>query len=129
MTRTSGSSIVTKSRQVIDVITEAHRPLIFSEIVEKTGFVKSSCHRILAILQGEQLVEYDPLSRTYRSGHRLQKWARAVWNRADITQAASPAVWVKLNRTAGVSGLAISGRPVLQKTVLTSGNLMRISSI
>lgn len=89
MTRSTGSSIVTKSRQVIDALTEAHRPLSFSEIVEQTGFVKSSCHRILAILQGEQLIEYDKQSRTYRSGQRLQKWARAVWNRADIQQAAS----------------------------------------
>lgn len=89
MTRSTGSSIVTKSRQVIDAITQAHRPLSFSEIVEHTGFVKSSCHRILAILQGEQLIEYDKQSRTYRSGPRLHKWARAVWNRADIQQAAS----------------------------------------
>ena len=89
MSRTVGSSIITKSGQVIDVLTQAHRPLKFSEIVERTGFVKSSCHRILAILQSEQLVEYDTQSRSYRSGARLHKWARAVWNRADIQQAAS----------------------------------------
>jgi len=90
MSRPAGSSIITKSHLVIDVITAAHRPLNFSQIVEATGFVKSSCHRILAILQGEQMIEYDKRSRTYRSGPRLQKWARAVWTRADIHQVASP---------------------------------------
>ncbi len=92
MTRTTGSSIVTKSGHVIDAITQAHRPLKFSEIVARTGFVKSSCHRILSVLQGEHLIEYDAHSRTYRSGPRLQQWARAVWNRADIQQAASTAM-------------------------------------
>ena len=89
MARASGSSIITKSNLVLDVVTSAHRPLGFSEIVEGTGIVKSSCHRILAILQVEHLIEFDRRTRTYRSGHRLQKWARAVWNRADIQQAAN----------------------------------------
>jgi DNA-binding IclR family transcriptional regulator len=88
MRRSSGSSIVTKSGQVIDALTQAHRPLRFAEIVAQTGFVKSSCHRILAVLQGEHLIEYDKQSQTYRPGPRLQKWARSVWNRADIQQAA-----------------------------------------
>ncbi len=88
MGRASGSSIVTKSCQVIDALTQSHRPMRFSEIVEQTGFVKSSCHRILAVLQGEQLIEYDKRTQTYRPGSRVQNWARTVWNRADIQQAA-----------------------------------------
>ncbi len=90
MSRAPGSSIIAKSSQVIDVITAAHRPLSFSEIVAGTGLVKSSCHRILAVLQGEHMIDYDKRTRIYRSGPRLQKWARAVWNRADIQQAAGP---------------------------------------
>ncbi len=89
MSRPSGSSIVSKSHLVIDVITGAHRPLSFTEVVEQTGIVKSSCHRILAILIGEHMIEYDQRTRTYRSGPRLQKWARAVWNRSDIQGAAT----------------------------------------
>jgi DNA-binding IclR family transcriptional regulator len=90
MSRASGSSIIEKSNLVLDVVTSAHRPLGFSEIVKGTGIVKSSCHRILAILQGERLIDFDKHTRTYRSGHRLQTWARVVWNRADIQQAANP---------------------------------------
>ena len=90
MSRSPGSSIVSKSHSVIDVITAAHRPLTFSEIVARTGIVKSSCHRILAVLIGENLIDYDKRTRTYRSGPRLHTWARAVWNRADIQEAARP---------------------------------------
>ncbi|MEO9825872.1 MAG: IclR family transcriptional regulator [Paracoccaceae bacterium] len=89
MSRNSESSIVTKCGQVIDILSASRRPLAFSEIVQRTGFVKSSCHRILAVLQGEEMIEYDKASRTYRTGKRLQKWARATWNRADIQQTAS----------------------------------------
>ena len=89
MSRNSESSIVTKCGQIIDVLSAARRPLAFSDIVERTGFVKSSCHRILAVLQGEEMIEYDKANRTYHTGPRLQKWARATWNRADIQQVAS----------------------------------------
>ncbi len=88
MSRTSESSIVTKCALVMDTLTRARQPLAFSEIVSETGFVKSSCHRILAVLQGEGLVAYDPVSRTYRSGDRLQAWARAALRRTDLQQAA-----------------------------------------
>lgn len=88
MSRTSESSIVTKCALVMDVLTGARRPLAFSEIVAETGFVKSSCHRILAVLQSEELIAYDKASRTYRKGERLQSWAKAALRRTDLQQAA-----------------------------------------
>lgn len=89
MSRQAESSIVTKCGQILDVVTRARRPLAFSDIVERTGFVKSSCHRILAVLQGENLVSYDKPSRTYRAGPRLLRWARGTWHSSDIQQVAS----------------------------------------
>lgn len=89
MGRSTESSIVTKCAIVMDVLSDARQPLAFSEIVESTGFVKSSCHRILAVLQGEGLIDYDKPSRTYRTGARLHQWARSAWRRIDLQQVAS----------------------------------------
>lgn len=88
MSRTAESSIVTKCAQIIDLLTKARKPMGFSEIVSGTGFVKSSCHRLLAVLQGERLVAYDTENRVYKCGPRLQEWTRAVWRRADLQDAA-----------------------------------------
>ncbi|WP_282095405.1 IclR family transcriptional regulator [Epibacterium ulvae] len=89
MGRPTESSIVTKCAIVMDVLSEARQPLAFSEIVDRTGFVKSSCHRILAVLLGEQLISYDKPSRTYRTGARLHQWARSAWRRIDLQQVAA----------------------------------------
>lgn len=89
MPRSSDSSIVAKCARVMDILTHAKRPLVFSEIVAETGFVKSSSHRILAVLQGERLVAYDKDKRTYEPGLRFQDWARAGFHRADLQQAAA----------------------------------------
>lgn len=83
------SSIVTKCAIVMDIISHARSPLSFSEIIQKTGFVKSSTHRILAVLQGEKLIEYDKKNRNYRTGPRLRDWARHSWRRIDLQETAN----------------------------------------
>ena len=89
MGRTSESSIVTKCALVLDVLTQSRRPLGFSDIAARTSFAKSSCHRILSVLQSEQLVEYDKASREYRPGRRIDLWTRASFRRRDLQDAAS----------------------------------------
>lgn len=101
MGRSAESSIVTKCAQVMDILSSARKPLVFSDIVEQTGFVKSSCHRILAVLQSELLVEYDKSSKTYRTGKRLRQWARFAWLGNDLQQLSVEAV----NRISDSTGL------------------------
>lgn len=84
MTRTSESSIVAKCAQVIDILSNARRPLGFKEITETSGMVKSSAHRILSVLLSEDLVEYDKTNKVYRVGSRLNAWGRAIWRRLDM---------------------------------------------
>jgi DNA-binding IclR family transcriptional regulator len=74
----------------MDVLADARTPMAFSEIAERTGFVKSSCHRILAVLAGEKLIEYDARTRTYKTGERLRNWSRSAWRRIDLQEIASP---------------------------------------
>jgi DNA-binding IclR family transcriptional regulator len=89
MGRATESAIVSKCALLMDVLSQARDPLVFSEIVEQTGFVKSSCHRILAVLQGEGLVAYDKKTRTYYTGPRLHQWARSAWRKIDLQHIAA----------------------------------------
>jgi DNA-binding IclR family transcriptional regulator len=107
LARSTDSSIVTKCAMVMDVLSQARQPLAFSEIVQATGFVKSSCHRILAVLQGETLVAYDQKSRTYMPGPRLHEWARSAWRRVDLQQAAAPEMADLSDRTAMNTALSV----------------------
>jgi DNA-binding IclR family transcriptional regulator len=84
MARASESSIVAKCAAVIDVLSNARRPLGFKEVTESSGLVKSSAHRILSVLLSEDLVEYDPLKKVYRVGPRLNAWGRAIWRGMDM---------------------------------------------
>jgi DNA-binding IclR family transcriptional regulator len=82
--RTSESSIVAKCAMVIDILSNARRPLGFKEITETSGMVKSSAHRILSVLLSEELVAYDQSRKVYRVGPRLTAWGRAVWRQLDV---------------------------------------------
>lgn len=107
MSRPTESSIVAKCGQIIDIIIAARRPLAFSDIVAQTGFVKSSCHRVLAVLQGEELIAYDKTARTYRTGPRLHAWTQATWSNTDLQQIAGPAMEDLADRTRMNTALSI----------------------
>lgn len=83
MTRSSESSIVAKCALIVDILSNARRPLGFKEITESSGMVKSSTHRILSVLLSEGLVEFDKANKVYRVGPRLNAWSRAVWRQLD----------------------------------------------
>lgn len=88
LSKPPASSIVSKCARLMDVLASSRSPMTFTQIVESTGFVKSSCHRLLAVLVGERLVTYDKSTRTYRTGERLNEWSRLVWRRADLQEVA-----------------------------------------
>lgn len=80
------SSIVVKCVEVLDVLSESQSPLSYSDIVAKTGFSKSSAHRILTILMTENLLQFDEATRSYSLGPKLVDWARAAWQKTDLQQ-------------------------------------------
>ena len=84
MARASESSIVAKCAQVIDILSNARKPLGFKEITETSGMVKSSAHRILSVLLSEEMVEYDKAQKVYRVGSRVNAWSRAIWRQLDV---------------------------------------------
>lgn len=107
VTRPKESSIVAKCARIMDVISQARQPLPFSDIVARTGFVKSSCHRVLAVLQAEDMVTYDRQSRMYFTGARLRSWARSSWVRTDVQDVAVPAMDALSEKTGMNAALSI----------------------
>ncbi len=114
MSRSTGSSIVHKCTCIVDVLTEARKPLAFAQIVDATGFVKSSAHRLLAVLLSEQMVEYDPQSRTYSAGSRISQWAKSSWLHADLQALATP----ELERLCDISEMNVNLSVLDQNSIL-----------
>ncbi len=84
------SSIVSKCTEVLDILANAGRPLSFTDIQQRSGMVKSSTHRILAVLTSEGLAEQDARTKAYRLGPRLIGWALTAWRSTDLLQIAEP---------------------------------------
>ena len=110
------SSIVSKCVRVIDLVVANKSAPSFSEIVEQSGYAKSSVHRILGILQHEGLVEFDRQTRTYRLGPKTMRWASSSWQNADIQRAAD-GLLEALSRTSG-SNVALAIRDGFQALYL-----------
>lgn len=86
------SSIVAKCAIVLDIVSDARRPLGFKDIIKLSGLARSSAHRILAILINENLIDYDKANRIYRYGPRLNRWARGAWMRIDLHESSASAM-------------------------------------
>lgn len=102
MGREVQSSIVEKSVAVMDLLAQTHKKLSYSEIVVATGFNKSSTHRILAILIGQQLIQFDEREKSYTVGPKLVSWARAAWQKTDLSQIENQDL-IKLSELTGMN--------------------------
>ena len=89
MATISESSIVTKCGLVLDIFSEARRPLKFKDIATQSGLARSTTHRILTILINENLVTYDKVNKIYQYGPRLNRWARGAWMRIDLHESSA----------------------------------------
>ncbi|NNE79713.1 MAG: IclR family transcriptional regulator [Silicimonas sp.] len=78
------SSIVQKVLTLLTVISEAQKPLTFSEVVKKSGLNKSTIHRLLAICTEEKMVRYDPEHKVYLLGPRVFDLVKSANSGFDI---------------------------------------------
>lgn len=119
------SSIVHKLLALLSVISEAQKPLTFSDIVEKTGLNKSTIHRLLAIGVEETVLRYDSQKKVYLLGPRVFDMVRNAYNGYDIQEIALDEM-IRLrglfdaNVTVGLPG----GRDVIYLRVLESSQSM-----
>lgn len=88
-TPSNQSSVVSKCTLVLGLLAKAGQPVGFADIVERSGLVKSSAHRIMAILVTEGLVEHDAQNKTYRLGPKLISWAMTAWRGMDLQKVAA----------------------------------------
>ncbi len=78
------SSIVQKLMSVVTVISAAHKPLTFSELVRETGLNKSTLHRLISIGMSEDLIQYDKSSKVYLLGPKVFDLVRNAYTGYDI---------------------------------------------
>lgn len=102
MSRELQSSIVDKCAKVLDLLAKSQNSINFTDIVSATQFTKSSTHRILTVLLGEQMLGYDDQTKTYHLGPRLVNWARAAWQKTDLQQI-SDAELIELRERTGMN--------------------------
>lgn len=124
------SSIVHKLLALLSVISDAKKPLTFSEIVEKTGLNKSTIHRLLSIGVEENVLRFDKQKKVYLLGPRIFDLVRNAYSGYDIQEIALDEM-VRLQRlldvniTIGVpSGLEVVYLRVLESSQAL-GNLQR----
>ena len=119
------SSIVHKLLALLSVISEAQKPLSFSEVVVKTSLNKSTAHRLLAIGVEERMLRFDSQRKVYLLGPRVFDLVRNAYNGYDI-QAVALDEMIRLhdlldaNVTLGVPG----GHEVIYLRVLESQRSM-----
>lgn len=102
MSRELQSSIVDKCTRVLDTLSGSQNAMSFTDLVDSTGFTKSSTHRIIAILLGEQMLAYEERTKSYTLGPRVLNWARAAWQKTDLQQI-SDADLIELREKTGVN--------------------------
>ncbi len=119
------SSIVQKLLGVLTVISEAQKPMTFSEVVQTTGLNKSTIHRLLAIGVEERMLRYDNHRKVYMLGPRVFDLVRNAYSGYDIQSIAMDEM-IRLydlydaNVTLGVPG----GHDVIYLRIIESQNSM-----
>lgn len=78
------SSIVQKVLVLLTAISEAQKPMTFSDIVRKCRLNKSTVHRVLAICAEEKMVRYDEQRKVYFLGSRIFDLVKNAYSGFDI---------------------------------------------
>ncbi|KHQ51711.1 IclR family transcriptional regulator [Mameliella alba] len=119
MGRELQSSIVDKCANVLDVLAGSQNTMSFTELVDSTGFTKSSTHRIITILLGEGMLAQDDRTKAYTLGPRVLGWARAAWQKTDLQQISD----AELMELRDITGLNVA------VSILTDESIMFIRTI
>lgn len=84
------STTLSKCLTILDCLARSKRPLTYTDILENTGFAKSTGYRLISILVNEQLIHFDPESRAYRIGYRILELAAQGLDSFDLRKVAAP---------------------------------------
>jgi len=103
-------SSLEKSLDILEFFSHDKKELSFSEIVKKTGFPKSTTHRILNILVSRKYLSFDSNSKRYSIGIRLFELG---------------SLFISSNSN-NIISIAI---PVIEKLVLETGYTVLLASL
>lgn len=78
------SSIVAKILKLLTIISDAPKPLTFSELVTASGMNKSTIHRLLGICTEEGMVQFDHQRKAYLLGPKVFDLVRNAYGGYDI---------------------------------------------
>ena len=87
----TGSLSLPSMQNITDnTLAEAKQPLSLQEIAMRTGYAKSTVHRLLATLRTYDIIEQSPLDGRYLLGIHLFELGCSVSNKWDVTTVAKP---------------------------------------
>ena len=88
--RDEGVKSLTKLMRVLDSFSTTDRALSMSEICQRTGYPKSTTHRLLASLRKAGLLDQDGDRDRYRLGLKLFELGNTVLANMDLHREARP---------------------------------------
>lgn len=92
MTDAAQSTVLVKSTQILNAVSDASKALRFKDIQRATGLSNSTLNRLLGDLLSLGLLHHDPEGASYSIGPRLIGWAHRAWQDLPIRQAAGPSL-------------------------------------
>ena len=93
------SGSIARAAEVVDALGAAPRGATLAEVAARTGFTKTTAHRVLGALRDVGWAVQDPAARTWRLGHRLGRLSHRA-GLLDLAEIARPG----LARIAAVTG-------------------------
>ncbi len=81
---------VEKTIRLIDVLAESKRPLSLQELSQRTGYAKSTIHRLLSTLRAHDIIEQSTFDGRYLLGIRVFELGCAISSNWDVTEIAKP---------------------------------------
>lgn len=123
---TEGGETARRALRLIDVVVTAGEPVLLNELAESSGLSKSTCYRLLRVLQEERYLDRAE-SGGYVAGSRLVGVAAAVLPQAALYQAARPALRVLADVTGETATLHVrsGNRAVLVMGAESTAQVLR----
>ena len=112
MTAKSGDPVrsITKACALLDILTEAKRPMTLSELAEASGHAKSTVYGLLSSMRGAGLIDQDPDTGRYELGMRLFEYGSAVQRTRSILTLAKEPMQKLVERTGESASLSMLDR-------------------
>ncbi|MEL6519375.1 MAG: IclR family transcriptional regulator [Pseudomonadota bacterium] len=86
----SSDGTVGKALEVLDLVASFHRPVRFSDLLERSDHPKATLYRLVQTLTNQGMLSHDPDTGNYSLGIRLVRLAHAAWHTGSLAPRARP---------------------------------------